>query len=90
MVNDANLAYVDVNTGESGILGHSDMTISRSCITLFTINLTVNRLYNITITAGNRAGSDVSRFQASKDANKVHSQLFVSIMLLLEPCTLHF
>ena len=56
----AELAFVDVDTGETITLGDTDLTIAETNITFTTQQLRENCLYNVTITASNAVGSATS------------------------------
>ena len=60
------LAFEDIDTGEMSTLGDADVTIAGNTITFSTGQLTVNRHYNVTVTATNAAGLTTSYVTISK------------------------
>ena len=62
----ADLTFVDLDSKEIITLGGSDLIIAETNITFSTQQLRENRHYNITVTAANIAGTDVSQARISK------------------------
>ena len=57
---------MDLDTGEMITLREGELTIADNNITLTTEQLRVNRLYNVTVRASNKAGSTTSYVAISK------------------------
>ena len=51
------LTFMDLDTGEIITLGDGELTIVENNITFTTEQLSVNRHYNVTVRASNKAGS---------------------------------
>ena len=60
------LMFVDLDTGEIITLGDGELTTAGNNITFNAEQLSVNRRYNVTIRASNKAGSTTSYVTISK------------------------
>ena len=63
---DAELKFVDVDTGETTTLEDTDVTVTETGITFSTQQLTENRHYNVTVTVSNVRGLAQATFPLSE------------------------